>query len=699
MKKSKNSPSMINCSKDFSLTLSLTSKPYGMLKSFRITPLYLLTIFFLLPPFTIQAQVIKKNIIDLRTKPIFGTPHEWQFKPGDSPAQKNTGGDLSFQRAGEFLPKEEARGWYNHFPVQLAYTRYKDENGNEPFKNFNEYFSRYKGYGWYRTVFSVSPKDFKNKFKSDHLILELGKIGQADAVYLNGVFIGSTGLSENTQPNETLPDSRLFYDKVRTYKIPRDLLHLNAPNVLAVRTFAKYYISPGLSHGKFYIASDRKIERANFWDDFKKIFTITLMVLLGIFYLYWQFLFKNTEHATFYFALGSFAMAANSLMQSQIVYSLLNNALLIKKLEYIAFIAVVHLILDYIIKFSRVENILIKNITRIWHYIAIAAVIAMVFIPNMLLARRFMFVWGALPVLVLGNIIYIILKGRKTPAMGTVAIGLFGMVILLGNDVLVGLQFSWVTWETSLQDYAYAFFGMSVAGSIVSNMIKSKELIEKQQKEKERLARYFSPDVMETIITDQIEMGGQEKPIATLFADIAGFTSYSEKKQPAEVLQKLNLIFEKLSGIIFDHGATLDKYIGDCIMAFWGAPRSTSHDAYSAVACAVNMQKELSHLREKMGHDEIPFNLRIGVNFGTSIVGNIGSPKRMDYTVIGDAVNTASRIESNGVVGKVAISEATFNAAGGDQYLKYSETREITVKGKTQPVKIYIIEDVLPLKK
>ena len=643
---------------------------------------------------SLNAQVIHENIIDLRTKPIFGEPHLWLFKPGDSISVSSSPENIEFKRAMENLDPEEQSGWIKDFPVQLAFTRYENSQGEKPFSDFNQFFEKYKGYGWYRTQFKIKTSDFKSIFKSDHIVLRLGKIGQADAVYLNGKYIGGSGLNESTGTNSILEDKLLFYDKERIYKIPRDLLHMDKPNTLAIRTFAKYYIAPGLSHGKYYIASDRKVERSEFWDSFKKIFVISLMLLLGVFYLYWQYLFRDQGNATLYFSLGSLAMAANTLMQSQIIYSIYADAFWIKKWEYVSFIAVVHLILDFFIKFSKVETIFIKRIIRVWDFIGIMAIIAVFLMPDLVTARRFMFSWGVLPIFVLINIVYVVIKGRTVPSMGTVTGGFLGMLILAMNDVLVGFQFSFVTWENTLLDYAYAFFGMSVAGSIVSNMVKSKNLVEKQKEEKKRLSRYFSPEVMETIIANELEMGGQEKPIATLFADISGFTQYSEKNPAGKVVDKLNMVFEQLSNVIFDHGATLDKYIGDCIMAFWGAPHSTGDDAYKAVLCGFKMQTVLRELTEKVGVEEMPFRLRIGVNYGPSIVGNIGSKKRMDYTVIGDAVNTASRIESNGIPGKVGISEATYLAAGGEKYLSYSEIKEVQVKGKKEPVKIYIIEDV-----
>ena len=280
--------------------------------------------------------------------------------------------------------------------------------------------------------------------------------------------------------------------------------------------------------------------------------------------------------------------------------------------------------------------------------------------------------------------------------MGTVSFGIFIMISLIMNDVFVELQWEIYPSETFVKDYAFAGFSISVALSIISNMVASRKLVEKQKEEKDRLSRYFSPEVMETIVNDNIKLGGEERDIATLFSDIVGFTTFSEKNPPAVVLENLNTIFESLSELIFEYSATLDKFIGDAIMAFWGAPKKTELDAYHAVACAVEMQKKMIQINEELGLPPGTFRLRIGVNFGEAIVGNIGSVRRMDYTVIGDAVNTAARLESHGVPGKVAVSEAAFIAAGGEKYLRYDESRELTLKGKAEPVKVFFVNEVLP---
>lgn len=678
---------------------------------------YFTVVAFIFPSHS-NSQIISSGLIDLRTKIA---DHRWSFRPGDSPEadmakypviiktvtqdiyendeDDNPPNEIKAARFAWAQPRlkgDDANYWITDIEIQKAWTRYADDKGKRPYKDFDSYKKLYHGYGWYRTSFTITEEDMKRRLKSKDLVLRLGKIGQADAVYLNGIYIGSTGLKPETKQNTELEDKHLYYDKIRLYRIPSEILKIGQENIIAVRVFAKYNIAPDLSHDKFYIASSRKTERSMFWDDFKKIFVIALMLLLGAFYLYWQYLFRKEDNATIYFAFASLIAALNTFMLTQTVYSVLPNALWIKKIEFITFIIFVHLLMEFLVHFTRVSSNLIKFVNRFWDFLGIAAVIAVMLIPDLVTARRFMFGWGILPGLLLVYLVYFFIKGRKIPSVSYVLAGFAGMIVLLLNEVLIGFQYQWVVWEFSTRDYAFAFFGIMSAVSIVSNMKKSKELIEQQKAEKDRLSRYFSPDVVKTILDGKLTLGGEEKPIVTLFADVVGFTSYSENHTPAEVVSRLNEMFSKISDVVFESKATLDKYIGDCIMAFWGAPASSPDDALNAVKCAINMQRACDEVNRNLPQGEKPFNLRIGINYGPSIVGNIGSNQRMDYTVIGDAVNTASRIESNGVPGKVAISESVFKAAGGDARLKYSETKQITVKGKVEPLTIYIIEEIIP---
>ncbi|MCP4138489.1 MAG: adenylate/guanylate cyclase domain-containing protein, partial [bacterium] len=365
--------------------------------------------------------------------------------------------------------------------------------------------------------------------------------------------------------------------------------------------------------------------------------------------------------------------------------------------EFISIIIFAHLVIEFFVHFVRIDTFASKIIRRIWEVFGIGCVIAVAAIPSLVLLRRFVFFgWGTSLALIMIYLVYIIIKGRRIPSISLVTTGFIGMLVLLINDLLVGFQYRWVKWEFSEKDYAFAFFGLMAAASIVTNMKQSREIIEKQKTEKKKLSRYFSPDVVDTILDGDITLGGEEKPIVTLFADIVGFTNFSEHKDAALVVGRLNELFTRVSQVIFKYEATLDKYIGDCVMAFWGAPRSSPLDAYHAVACAVEIQQVCDDIKKGLPANEKPFLLRIGINYGDAIAGNIGSRERMDYTVIGDAVNIASRIESTGIPGKVAISESVFNAAGGEKYIQYSETKEVSAKGKSQSLKIYIVDSILP---
>ncbi|TGN14394.1 adenylate/guanylate cyclase domain-containing protein [Leptospira ilyithenensis] len=662
---------------------------------------------------SLSAQIVfTGSILDLRSEKAFGQPgQKWSFRPGDSQLllekPKTTNQDdldpeydsvesLRFANAENSLEGVARNGWISGFAIQTSWDKVKDGDGEIYFPDFRDYFEKYKGYGWYRTEVIISDEDLKSKFRSRYLTVRLGQISQADAVYWNGKFIGGTGLYLDTPPDTVLEDKSLFADKTRFYRIPVGQVDTNAPNVLAIRVFAKYPLSPGLSHDKFYISSQRYSERAEYWNDFKKIFVIVLTVILGSFYLYWQFLFRKDEHATIYFSLGSIFMAVNTLFQSQIIYSILNDGFWIKKIEYASWILLVHFLFNFVVQFAKVHKGWIRKANRIVDTLGIVAFFVLFALPNLYFLSQFFFYWSFVTVLLGLSLCYIIFLGRKVPSMGTVSVGILAMILLLLNDIVVEMQWEWYPSQTFVKDYAFAGFSVSVGLSIIRNMVESRKLVEKQKEEKMRLSRYFSPAVMETIVNDSIKLGGEERDIATLFSDIVGFTTFSEQNPPAVVLANLNTIFESLSELIFHYSATLDKFIGDAIMAFWGAPKKTDLDAYHAIACAVEMQKRMIKINEDLGVPPGTFRLRIGVNFGEAIVGNIGSVKRMDYTVIGDAVNTAARLESHGVPGKVAVSEAAYLAAGGDRYLRYEESRELTLKGKAEPVKVYFVTEVLP---
>ena len=179
-----------------------------------------------------------------------------------------------------------------------------------------------------------------------------------------------------------------------------------------------------------------------------------------------------------------------------------------------------------------------------------------------------------------------------------------------------------------------------------------------------------------------------------LFSDIRGFTPISEKYKgnPEGLTKLINRFLTRMTNVILANGGTIDKFMGDCIMAFWNAPLQVKNHAQVAVRTAIQMQKELKKLNKELTKEKLPIiNIGIGINTGEALVGNMGSEQRFDYSVIGDAVNLASRLESSSkTLGKtLVIGEETKNSI--DKTFDFEYIDSITVKGKTEKIKVYTI--------
>ena len=224
---------------------------------------------------------------------------------------------------------------------------------------------------------------------------------------------------------------------------------------------------------------------------------------------------------------------------------------------------------------------------------------------------------------------------------------------------------------------------------------------EKSKREiKNAFSKYVSPEIIEEIIRDpsKLCLGGDRRKLAVLFSDIRGFTSYSEKRNPEAIVSILNEYLDAMTKVIVEHKGTLDKYVGDEIMAVFGAPSYEEPHVSSqrAVTCAIRMLERLNILREKWIKEGLePLDIGIGINTGEMIVGNMGSELRMDYTVIGDAVNLGARVEAltRQFNAHLIITEATYRYVKDIVEVKPLEA--IKVKGKEIPVMIY---EVLGLK-
>jgi adenylate cyclase len=206
------------------------------------------------------------------------------------------------------------------------------------------------------------------------------------------------------------------------------------------------------------------------------------------------------------------------------------------------------------------------------------------------------------------------------------------------------------------------------------------------------LSQYLSPDVMEEVVRDPsgIKLGGEKREMTVLFSDIRGFTSISETLDPSELVHILNRYLTRMTEIIFQHQGTVDKYMGDAIMAFWGAPKEQPDHARLACLAALEMVIALGELnKEFTERGDPPLRMGIGINTGVMAVGNMGSERRFDYTVLGDNVNLGARLEglTKEYGSNIIVAESTLQQAGREIRARFVDL--VTVKGKREPSAIY----------
>jgi adenylate cyclase len=210
---------------------------------------------------------------------------------------------------------------------------------------------------------------------------------------------------------------------------------------------------------------------------------------------------------------------------------------------------------------------------------------------------------------------------------------------------------------------------------------------------KNGLTRYVHPEIMERILSkpDSLELGGRQKNLTVLFCDLRGFTSLAENIPPKRLIEILNQYFNQMSQIVIDNQGTIDKFIGDALMAFWGDPISDGKHSKNALKTALEMMAKLSQIQAQVPEFR---NLQIGIglNSGPMVVGNVGSEYRFDYTVLGDNVNLGARLEALTKVYRIPIliSQSVLDEVGNHfEQIIYRVLDEIKVKGKSQSVRIY----------
>ena len=223
------------------------------------------------------------------------------------------------------------------------------------------------------------------------------------------------------------------------------------------------------------------------------------------------------------------------------------------------------------------------------------------------------------------------------------------------------------------------------ASSIENAILHEKKL--KQERVKSNLERYLSPHVVQAIIDadGDISMDPGKKRISVLFSDIRNFTTICEELAPEQVVKYMNEYFTHLVEVIFNHEGTVNKFVGDMIVALFGAPSTVEDNEKRAIEAAIKMQRRIEMMPSSWIKDN--FNTGIGINSGDVVVGNVGSPQHMDYTAIGDEVNIASRLQSLARGGQILVSQSVYECAAKD--FEFRELGDTMVKGKKKSVHVF----------
>ena len=214
-------------------------------------------------------------------------------------------------------------------------------------------------------------------------------------------------------------------------------------------------------------------------------------------------------------------------------------------------------------------------------------------------------------------------------------------------------------------------------------------LYEEKHLLRDTISRYVSPEMCGQILKNPalLQLGGQRQEVTVLFADIRNFTAMAEPLEPEQVVEVLNVFFTEMVDLVFQHQGTLDKYLGDGLMAVFGVPLPLAGAATRAVECALALQRRLGEMQAQ-GRTPIQ-GMRIGINTGEAIVGNIGSVRRMDFTIIGDTVNVAARLlEAAKELGAdTLVSQATYSQVEGQFQLV--ALSPVVLRGRQEPTPIY----------
>jgi adenylate cyclase len=237
-----------------------------------------------------------------------------------------------------------------------------------------------------------------------------------------------------------------------------------------------------------------------------------------------------------------------------------------------------------------------------------------------------------------------------------------------------------------------AFTALTNAAAVAIEQARLSNQLLEETRRRERLQRYHSPAVVSRIVNmvdGDNEISAQERDVTVMFCDLVGFTTLCENLSPAQAAAFLNSFLTRMTDIVFEHEGTLDKFLGDALLAFWGAPFDQPQHALRAIEAAIQMRRALADMNART--EGVKLNMRIAINSGVALTGDIGSPKRREFTVLGDVVNTASRMEDQVAgPGEIVISAATYEHVKGR--INVRPLGPYQLRGRQAPLDVFAVE-------
>jgi class 3 adenylate cyclase len=315
--------------------------------------------------------------------------------------------------------------------------------------------------------------------------------------------------------------------------------------------------------------------------------------------------------------------------------------------------------------------------------------IGLIVIPSVSIFLMLMF-----SCLIIGGVKQWVLGTSITLASAAAAVAFFDVAESLQSPLMTSLA---AILATGSYICVIAFYSHQQSQALMMTKTQLQNQREQSIALSRKLSKYLSPQVWQSIFTGErdVRLETQRKKLAVFFSDIKGFTELAEEMEPEALTELLNHYFNEMSEVALRYGGTIDKFVGDSIMIFFGDPTSQGQkqDALACVSMAIDMRKHMKIMRQKWRSQGIktPLKIRMGISTGYTTVGNFGAENRMDYTIIGKEVNLASRLESLAEPGEILVSYETFSLI--KDRIMCRDKGEITVKGFSRPVPIYEVVD------